>query len=76
MIKLPKLKGLPFFKRKGAEGEPAPKADAPAPRADAPAPKAAGKRLGGYGVHLIRNLMDKVVWNSRGNVVVAIKYLR
>lgn len=38
--------------------------------------KAAGKRLGGYGVHLIRNLMDKVVWNSRGNVVVAIKYLQ
>ena len=34
-----------------------------------------GKRLGGYGIHLIRNLMDKVVWNARGNVVVAIKYL-
>jgi len=37
--------------------------------------QAAGKRLGGYGVHLIRNLMDKVTWNRRGNVVVAIKYL-
>jgi CheY-like chemotaxis protein/anti-sigma regulatory factor (Ser/Thr protein kinase) len=35
-----------------------------------------GKRLGGYGVHLIRNLMDKVIWNARGNRVVAIKYLR
>ncbi|MHC5067051.1 MAG: response regulator [Planctomycetota bacterium] len=34
-----------------------------------------GKRMGGYGIHLIRNIMDKVTWNSRGNVVVAIKYL-
>lgn len=37
--------------------------------------KALGKRLGGYGVHLIRNLMDKLVYNARGNRVVAIKYL-
>jgi CheY-like chemotaxis protein/anti-sigma regulatory factor (Ser/Thr protein kinase) len=37
--------------------------------------KAAGKRLGGYGIHLIRNLMDKLVYNARGNRVVAIKYL-
>ena len=35
-----------------------------------------GKRLGGYGIHLIRNIMDKVTWNAKGNVVVAIKYLR
>ncbi len=35
-----------------------------------------GKRLGGYGIHLIRSLMDKVTWNARGNVVVAIKYLK
>lgn len=35
-----------------------------------------GKRLGGYGVHLIRNLMDKVIYNAKGNRVVAIKYLR
>lgn len=34
-----------------------------------------GKRLGGYGIHLVRNLMDKLVYNTRGNVVVAIKYL-
>lgn len=34
-----------------------------------------GKRMGGYGVHLIRNVMDKVAWNAKGNVVVAIKYL-
>jgi CheY-like chemotaxis protein/anti-sigma regulatory factor (Ser/Thr protein kinase) len=34
-----------------------------------------GKRLGGYGIHLIRNLMDKLVYNARGNRVVAIKYL-
>ena len=35
-----------------------------------------GKRLGGYGVHLIKNLMDKVIYNAKGNRVVAIKYLR
>lgn len=34
-----------------------------------------GKRLGGYGIHLIRNLMDKLVYNARGNRAVAIKYL-
>ncbi len=34
-----------------------------------------GKRLGGYGIHLIRNLMDKLVYDARGNRVVAIKYL-
>lgn len=37
--------------------------------------KAAGKRMGGYGVHLVRNIMDKLIYNERGNVVVAIKYL-
>jgi CheY-like chemotaxis protein/anti-sigma regulatory factor (Ser/Thr protein kinase) len=37
--------------------------------------KAQNKRLGGYGLHLIRNLMDKVVYNAKGNRVVAIKYL-
>lgn len=34
-----------------------------------------GKRLGGYGVHLVRNIMDKVTWNDDGNKVIAIKYL-
>jgi DNA-binding response OmpR family regulator len=38
--------------------------------------QAEGKRLGGYGVHLIKNLMDKVIYNAKGNRVVAIKYLR
>ena len=37
--------------------------------------KTSGKRMGGYGIHLIRHLMDKVVYNARGNRVVAIKYL-
>ena len=37
--------------------------------------KASGKRMGGYGIHLIKHLMDKVVYNARGNRVVAIKYL-
>jgi CheY-like chemotaxis protein len=34
-----------------------------------------GKRLGGYGVFLIRKLMDKVIYNDRGNEVVLTKYL-
>lgn len=34
-----------------------------------------GKRLGGYGIHLIKHLMDKLIYNARGNRVVAIKYL-
>jgi CheY-like chemotaxis protein/anti-sigma regulatory factor (Ser/Thr protein kinase) len=37
--------------------------------------KNTGKRMGGYGIHLIRHLMDKVVYNAKGNRVVAIKYL-
>ncbi len=37
--------------------------------------KASGKRMGGYGLHLIKHLMDKVVYNAKGNKVVAIKYL-
>jgi CheY-like chemotaxis protein len=37
--------------------------------------KKAGKRLGGYGIHLIKHLMDKLIYNARGNRVVAIKYL-
>lgn len=54
------------------EGVPDPTAD---PFGHIEQRRAEGKRLGGYGIHLIRNLMDKVVWNARGNVVVAIKYL-
>lgn len=34
-----------------------------------------GKRLGGYGIHLIKHLMDKLIYNAKGNRVVAIKYL-
>jgi CheY-like chemotaxis protein/anti-sigma regulatory factor (Ser/Thr protein kinase) len=34
-----------------------------------------GKRLGGYGIHLIKHLMDKLLYNAKGNRVVAIKYL-
>lgn len=37
--------------------------------------KLTGKRMGGYGIHLIRNLMDKLIYNAKGNRVVAIKYL-
>ncbi|TVR43306.1 MAG: response regulator [Planctomycetota bacterium] len=34
-----------------------------------------GKRLGGYGIHLVRNIMDKITWNDAGNKVIAVKYL-
>lgn len=37
--------------------------------------KNAGKRLGGYGIHLIKHMMDKLIYNARGNRAVAIKYL-
>lgn len=37
--------------------------------------KSEGKRLGGYGIHLIRNLMDKLIYNAKGNRAVAIKYI-
>ena len=36
---------------------------------------AEGKRAGGFGIHLIRNLMDDVIYNEKGNVVVLTKYL-
>ncbi len=35
----------------------------------------AGKRPGGFGVHMIRSLMDEVIYNDRGNVVLLTKYL-
>ncbi len=35
----------------------------------------AGKRPGGLGVHLIRNLMDEFIYNDRGNIVMLTKYL-
>lgn len=38
--------------------------------------KAAGKRLGGYGLALVRNIMDEVEFNERGNVVTMNKKLR
>lgn len=38
--------------------------------------EATGKRVGGYGVFLVRKLMDKVVYNEKGNIVIMIKKLR
>lgn len=35
----------------------------------------AGKRRGDLGIHLIRNLMDEVLYNDRGNVVMLTKRL-
>ena len=34
-----------------------------------------GKRAGGYGIHLTRRLMDEVMFNERGNVVLLTKFL-
>ena len=34
-----------------------------------------GKRAGGFGIHLVRKLMDEVIYNEKGNVVVMSKYL-
>ena len=34
-----------------------------------------GKRPGGFGIHLIRNLVDEVIYNDKGNTVVLTKYL-
>ena len=52
------------------EGVPDPSED---PIAHVARRQAEGKRLGGYGVHLVKNLMDKVTWNESGNTVMAIK---
>ena len=37
--------------------------------------EAAGKRPGGLGVHLIRNMMDEVLYNDTGNVVMLTKFI-
>lgn len=34
-----------------------------------------GKRPGGFGIHMIRNLMDEFIYNDRGNIVMLTKYL-
>jgi CheY-like chemotaxis protein/anti-sigma regulatory factor (Ser/Thr protein kinase) len=34
-----------------------------------------GKRPGGFGVHIIRGVMDEVVYNEKGNVVTMTKHL-
>ena len=36
----------------------------------------AGKRMGGYGIFMTKNIMDEVVYSERGNVVVMTKYFR
>ncbi|MHC4248356.1 MAG: response regulator [Planctomycetota bacterium] len=36
----------------------------------------AGKRPGGYGVHIVRQLMDEVRYNEKGNAVVMTKFFR
>ncbi|MCD7896905.1 MAG: ATP-binding protein [Planctomycetaceae bacterium] len=37
--------------------------------------QSAGKRAGGYGVFLIKKLVDDIVYNEKGNTVLLIKYL-
>ena len=34
-----------------------------------------GKRAGGYGLHIVRHIMDEVLYNERGNVVLLSKRL-
>ena len=34
-----------------------------------------GKRPGGYGIHLVRNIMDEMTYSEKGNVVHMTKYL-
>ena len=34
----------------------------------------AGKRIGGYGIHLTREMVDEVIYSERGNTVMLTKY--
>ncbi|TET34709.1 MAG: response regulator [Planctomycetota bacterium] len=34
-----------------------------------------GKRVGGYGIFIVKNLMDQVIFNKKGNVVIMTKFL-
>jgi len=34
-----------------------------------------GKRAGGYGIFIVRNLMDQVIYNKKGNIVIMTKFL-
>jgi CheY-like chemotaxis protein/anti-sigma regulatory factor (Ser/Thr protein kinase) len=36
----------------------------------------AGKRPGGYGIHIVRQLMDEVRYNDKGNAVVMTKFFK
>lgn len=38
--------------------------------------KQEGKRPGGYGIHMVKKLMDRVMFSDRGNVVLLSKNLR
>ena len=35
----------------------------------------AGKRPGGFGILMTRNLVDELLYNERGNAVLFVKYL-
>jgi len=38
--------------------------------------KKQGKRIGGYGIHLVKNVMDTVVYSAAGNTVIASKKIK
>ena len=38
--------------------------------------KQEGKRPGGYGIHMVKKLMDRVMFSDKGNVVLLSKNLR
>lgn len=37
--------------------------------------EAQGKRIGGFGIHLVKSIMDEVIYSEKGNVVLCTKYL-
>ncbi len=37
---------------------------------------ASGKRAGGFGLHMVKKIMDQVVFNDKGNVVILTKVLK
>jgi len=55
------------------EGVPAPNRD---PLAHIMQRAAEGKRVGGYGMYIVRRIMDRVIYNEKGNAVILSKSLQ
>jgi len=63
------------FEDEGEGFDPAARSDPTADPEHLAKREAAGKRPGGYGVHMLHELMDEVVYSEKGNAVVMTKYL-